>query len=132
MRVLVSGSREWPADAWREARTWLALRIDLLPGGTIIVHGGASGVDQAAAGIATRRGLFVADVSVGPQHYKRHGRKAPILRDNAMLDLLQPGDLVIAAQYAGSRGTQYTVDEARRRGIRVELRRWLPVAGSVS
>lgn len=125
MRVLVCGSREWPTEAWREARAWLAERIDALPERTIIVHGGASGVDQAASGIATRRGLFVADMSVGPQHYKRHGRKAPILRDNAMLDLLQPGDLVVAAQYAGSRGTQYTVDEARRRCIKVELRRWL-------
>lgn len=132
MRVLICGSRKWPAEAWQEAVVWLTERIDALWEGTIVIHGGAHGVDQAAAGLAVRRGLFDARVPVGPQHYKRHGKKAPILRDRAMLDLLRPGDLVIAAQYAGSRGTQYTVDEARRRGIEVEVRCWLPVAGSVS
>lgn len=132
MRTLICGSRHWPTEAESEALSWLTERIDALPANTIVVQGDAQGIDLNAAAIAIRRGLFVARVPVGPQHYKRHGRKAPILRDRAMLDLLQPGDLVIAAQYAGSRGTQYTVDEARRRGIEVELRCWLPVAGSVS
>lgn len=128
MRVLVSGSRDWPStDLEVTARGWLLNRINELPDDTVVIHGGATGVDRIAGELATRRGLFVASVSVGPQHYKRHGRKAPILRNRAMLDLLQAGDVVIAAQYAGSRGTQYTVDEARRRGFEVAFRRWLPV-----
>jgi hypothetical protein len=53
-------------------------------------------------------------------------------RNRAMLDLLQPGDMLVAAQFAGSSGTQWTINEARRRGITVELRRWLPVMGEVT
>lgn len=133
MRALVCGSREWPSLSVEvEARDWLADRVYALPPGTVVIQGEANGADRWAGKLATRCGLFVARMEVGPQHWKRHGRKAGILRDNAMLDLLQPGDLVIVAQYAESRDTQYTVDEARRRGIEVELRCWLPVAGSVS
>lgn len=133
MRALICGSREWPSLGVEvEARDWLANRIYALPPGTVVIQDEANGAARWAGELATRCGLFVARMEVGPQHWKRHGHKAGMLRNAAMLDLLQPGDLVIAAQYAGSRDTQYTVDEARRRGIEVEVRCWLPVAGSVS
>lgn len=133
MRVLICGSRKWPTpEVAEEARVWLTGRVYALPPGTVVIEGAAEGVDRWAGEIATRCGLFVARVEVGPQHYKRFGKQAPIRRDWAMLSLLQSGDMVVAAQFAGSSGTQWTIDEARRRGIAVELRRWLPIVGEVT
>lgn len=142
-RVLICGSREWPnVDAAAVARRCVDDVIAGLPDGTIVVHGGAyKGVDQWAGEIATRRGLFVARLEIGPQHYKRWGNFAPVKRDYAMLDLLQPrqarrvfNDYVVAVQYGRSAGTQRTVDDALRRGIYVELHRFVmsPAAGGLA
>jgi hypothetical protein len=122
-RVLVCGSRlrYWTDPAAGIAKVTEV--IDALPDDTIVIVGDSTGggVDRWARDIATRRGLFVAGVSVGPQHYRRHGKRAPLLRDHAMLDLLQPAtDRVVAVQCADSPGTGYTVAAAHRRGLPVE------------
>jgi hypothetical protein len=51
--------------------------------------------------------------------WKQYGKRAGILRNLQMLD--QRPDLVLAFQRNGSRGTQHTIDEARKRGIAVEV-----------
>lgn len=128
MRVLVCGSRKWPSPALAAvAREVLRGKLDELPFDAIVIEGDAhEGVDRWAGELATRRCMFVAQVPVGPKHYERWGRSAPIKRDMAMLDLLQPGtdDHVIALQFAGSPGTQFVTDEAGRRGLRVDLTAW--------
>jgi hypothetical protein len=54
-----------------------------------------------------------------PADWRGKGRRAGILRNLAMLD--DEPDRVLAFQRNGSRGTQHTIDEARRRGIPVEV-----------
>jgi hypothetical protein len=124
VRVLVCGSRaKWWPDA-AVGRALVAEEVDALEDGTVAVVGDADGVDRWAGELLVRRGLFVARVEVGEQHYRRFGVGAPVLRDFAMLDLLQaPGDVVVAVQCGGSPGTQRVLEEAARRGLALRLRR---------
>lgn len=109
MKVLVCGSRDW-AD--REA---INRRVARLPEGSIVIQGGCRGADVMARHAAALANLHWAEV---PAMW-RNGRDAGKARNRAMLDL--GPDLVIAFQRDGSRGTQHTIDEARRRGISVEV-----------
>lgn len=109
-RVLICGSRDW--DDIHAIRMAL---VKLTPTATII-HGAAPGADTAAAWLAEDFGFTV---EAFPADWKRHGKRAGILRNLAMLDT-NP-DLVLAFQKNGSRGTQHTIDEARRRGIPVTV-----------
>lgn len=110
MRVLVCGSRDWQGeDAIRR-------RIDALPAATTVIVGGAPGADWWAELRAELRGL---PVEVFKADWRRYGKKAGPIRNLQMLD--QDPDLVIAFQRKRSRGTQHTIDEARRRGIPVEV-----------
>lgn len=110
--MLICGSRSW-TDAGAVVR-----RVGELPDGTLVICGGARGVDELAAEAAWQRGLFACEVPVRAPLWERYGRRAGPLRNHAMLDL-QP-QLVIAFQRDRSPGTQSTIDEARRRGIPVE------------
>jgi hypothetical protein len=109
VRVLVCGSRGWTDVAT------IARRLGELPDGSIVIHGGAKGADQLAGQAATLRGLHSAVVY---PMWERYGRSAGHIRNAAMLDL-EP-DVVIAFSL-GTNGTQGTIDEARRRGIPVEV-----------
>jgi hypothetical protein len=81
-----------------------------------VIHGGARGAD-AMAGMAAK--WCRLPVEEYPADWRTHGRRAGFLRNLEMLD--QRPDLVIAFQRNGSRGTQHTIDEARKRGIPVEV-----------
>ena len=111
MKVLVCGSRDW--TEYNVIRG----RLAKLPSGTEIIEGGADGADEMARNAADTLGL---DVIEYPANWARHGKRAGILRNIKMLDREQP-DLVIAFQLKRSRGTQHTIDEARKRGIEVEV-----------
>jgi hypothetical protein len=112
MKVLVCGSRKW--SDWRR----IAFRLMDLPVHSTIIHGGARGADSIAAEHAERMGHTVLPPFL--PDYERFGRAwAPKARNLLMLE--QKPDLVIAFQRNGSRGTQHTIDEARRRGIAVEV-----------
>jgi hypothetical protein len=113
MRVLVCGSREW-TDV-----TAVERRVAQLSESTLVIAGGAHGVDRMVVHFAVRRGLFVAEVRCADQHWRLRGRGAGHKRNRVMLDLCP--DAVIAFQRAGSPGTQDTIDEARRRGLPVEV-----------
>lgn len=119
MKVLVCGSRDWgDFDTIFNA-------LSCLPGeGTVrIIHGAASRVlkgheqsaDMLANSAASQLGFHVQRF---PADWSR-GRRAGPERNRRMLD--QQPDLVLAFQRNGSRGTQDTIDEARRRGIPVEV-----------
>lgn len=116
-RILVCGSRDWDdANAiferlapWNAEAVKSGFRIEL-------IHGNAPGADRLARGIGNGLGHF--DVRAFPADWGRHGKRAGILRNIEMLDA-EP-DLVIAFTN-GSRGTQHTIDEARKRGIPVEV-----------
>lgn len=108
--VLVCGSRDW------EDRDAINQRIAELPEGSVVIQGGARGADIMARHAAVLAGLHWAEV---PAQWHQHGKRAGVIRNRVMLDL-KP-ELVIAFQCNGSRGTQHTIDEARRRGIPVEV-----------
>jgi hypothetical protein len=114
MKVLVCGSRDW-ANA---ALIRVALKhLKKEHGPVTVVHGDCkTGADAFAAQQALlldlSRDRHVAD-------WRRHGKAAGPIRNLAMLDT-KP-DLVLAFQRDGSRGTQHTIDEARKRGIPVEV-----------
>jgi hypothetical protein len=111
--VLVCGSRDWPdPEAIRK-------RLAKLPRGTIIIHGAARGADQQAATAARALGLSEYPYPVKWRQNGRYNPSAAFERNLSMLD--RKPDLVIAFQRNGSGGTQHTIDNARKRGIEVEL-----------
>lgn len=113
MRVLITGSRDWfDYPAIKDCLSALAATESPVE----VIHGGARGADYYAGVAARTLGLVV---SVYPADWSVEPRRAGILRNLQMLDT-RP-DLVIAFQRNGSRGTQHTVDEAKRRGIPVEV-----------
>jgi hypothetical protein len=108
-RVVVCGSRGWTDLAT------IARRIGELPDDSIVIHGGAKGADSMAGQAATLRGLHVAVVYPLWEHY---GKSAGHRRNATMLDL-EPHRVI--AFTLGTGGTQGTIDDARRRGIPVEV-----------
>lgn len=110
VRVLICGSRDF-------APTYLIKeRIDRLPEGAEVIHGGARGADSIAALYSVGIGLRVRSF---PADWKRLGRRAGIVRN---IEMLGDGpDLVIAFWDGKSRGTKHTITEARRLGIKVEV-----------
>ena len=110
MKVLVTGSRKWT-----DYET-IYKRLTMLPRDSIVIEGGASGSDTLARTAAFQLGL--ARVRIKPK-WEIYGRSAGALRNRAMLDL-KP-DLVLAFRVAMSSGTTDCIDEARMRGIPVEV-----------
>lgn len=112
-RVLICGSRSW------QNKTLIRDVVQGLPDGTLVIAGGAGGADTHARCYAHERGLFVAEVAVTDAHWTQFGRRAGLVRNAAMLSLAP--DLVVAFQRGESRGTQDTINAARRLGIPVEV-----------
>ena len=110
MRVLVTGSRSWVKSGV------IAGRIVMLPPGTEVIHGGALGADRIAGFYARAYGC-TESVYLPAWRNVRDGPE-PLERNDFMLEL-QP-DLVLAFWDGESRGTAYTIREARKRGIPVE------------
>jgi len=119
MKVLFTGDRWWLG--WRS----IADRLDDLdPEVDEIIVGDAKGVDLLTFNIAKEKGFKVNTANEGKRYkadWDRHGRAAGILRNIVMLD--QKPDLVIAfhPDLEKSKGTRHCVEEARKRGIKVEV-----------
>ena len=110
MKVLVTGSRKWTDyDA-------IYNRLAELPKDSIVIEGGASGADTLARTAASR--LHFQRVTVKAR-WAAHGKQAGIIRNRYMLDL-KP-DLVLGFRIAQSPGTTDCLEEAKRRGIPVEV-----------
>lgn len=110
MKVLICGSRRYNA----RYRWLIEERVAKLEPGTLVIVGGAPGVDTWAEEAAVERGLPVKVMRAD----WRLGRQAGYVRNTAMLNE-GPG-LVIAYWDGLSRGTVHTVTEAIRRSIQVE------------
>lgn len=113
-RVLICGSREWgDVEAVRS-------RIAALPEETVIVTGGARGVDRIAEDVARELGR---ERMVFRARWDVEGRSAaadPASQNSRTLD--SDPDLVIAFRAGGeSPGTDDCIAQARRRGIPVEV-----------
>lgn len=112
MRILFSGSRDFPdldfvhgvVNDYSTSRTYEECIV-----------GDARGVDEAVQEAAA--GWL--DVKVFKAEWEKHGRRAGILRNIQMLD--EQPDLVVAFWDGESPGTKHVIDEAKKRGINLDL-----------
>jgi hypothetical protein len=108
-RVLVTGGRDY-RDCDKVADVLDRLRP------TFLIEGGADGADTCAWGWAKRNLPPECRLSIKP-NYKKFGRyRAPLLRNQQMLDEGKP-DVVVA--FPGGSGTADMVRRARRAGVEV-------------
>jgi hypothetical protein len=112
--ILVCGSRDWTDGARIRARLEMVPYVQ--PDVPCLIHGAARGADTLAGNIARNMGWSVDEF---PADWRGKGKAAGVIRNLTMLD--QCPDVVLAFQKNGSSGTQHTIDEARRRGIPVEV-----------
>lgn len=77
---------------------------------TLIISGGAGGVDALAEEYADRHRL--SKLILRPD-YKRFGKGAPLKRNEQMV---AAADAVLVVWDGVSRGTKYTIDHARAQG----------------
>lgn len=82
---------------------------------TVIVSGGATGVDTLAARYARAKRLPLVEFK---PNYREFGKGAPFIRNRQIIDYC---DNVVAVWDGVSKGTKYTVDYARKRGKKVML-----------
>ena len=103
------GSRSYPA------LDIVAAYVTALPAGSVVISGGAPGVDTAAEDAAVARGLatriFQAD-------WQTHGRKAGPLRN---AQIVSEADRIAAFWDGRSRGTLNTVVLAAERGLPIDI-----------
>lgn len=109
MRIAIVGSRDFSrldkiGDFVRD-----------LPRDTVIVSGGARGVDTAAAAAARARGL---EVVVYLPDWKKFGQSAGFLRNET---IVQDSDEIVAFWNGRSNGTRHSIGLARRNGKRVRI-----------
>jgi hypothetical protein len=113
---LICGSRDLGEHTAR-VHGLIASDLANLPDSSVVIAGGARGVDTMAADLATARGLHVAVVK---PNWPRFGKAAGVRRNVAML-ALKP--IAVLAYWDGrSPGTKTTIDLARERGVWVEVR----------
>lgn len=102
MKLAIVGSRDCKS-------TDISSNLPFVP--TAIVSGGARGADSLAKDLAYKNGFplleFLPD-------YKKYGRKAPIMRN---IQIVENSDFVLAFWDGKSRGTKFTIDYARKKGV---------------
>lgn len=108
-RVAIVGSRKFP-DLER-----VRAYVRSLPADTVIVSGGASGVDTEAEMEADMRGIAVV---VYQPLYGSDGKRAPLIRNQRIVD---DCDRLVAFWDGKSTGTQHAVGLARKAGKPVEV-----------
>lgn len=109
MRVAIVGSREYPSLDEVRQFVW-ELERD-----TVVVSGGALGVDRAAVDEAKRLGMAY---EVYLPDWGRHGRSAGAIRNR---EIVTKADEVVAFWDGKSRGTRITIEiaEAQCKPVRV-------------
>lgn len=89
--------------------------VNNLPESSVVVSGGAIGVDTAAVDAAKKRGLKT--VVFLPQ-WEKYGKIAGILRNTRIVDF---SDRLVAFWDGKSTGTMDSIMKAKKRGIPVEI-----------
>lgn len=89
--------------------------VDTLPAGTIVISGGAPGVDREAETRAAWRGLEVRSYKA---LWWMHGKAAGPLRNT---EIVNEADELVAFWDGVSRGTLDSIRKARIRGIPVRV-----------
>jgi hypothetical protein len=109
MRVAIVGSRDYP-DLDQVVQF-----VRGLPSDTVVVSGGARGVDRTAEQTARACGLRTL---IFPADWTRHGKRAGFLRND---QILAAAEEVVAFWDGRSPGTADTIRKARRAGKRVKV-----------
>ncbi len=95
--------------------------VNALPAGSVVVSGGAKGVDSVAVAAARARGLKVKEHL---PDYMTHGTKmAPIVRNILIVD---DSDELVAFPSPWSTGTWHAVSVAREKGKDVCIKKIQP------
>lgn len=105
--VLIVGSRSFPDLD----QVWTF--VNQLPPNAIVVSGGAAGVDRTAAHAARLRGMAVLELSAP---WECDGKRAGFIRNQWLLELLPPEQLVRAFWDGTSPGTRMMIRIAKARG----------------
>lgn len=85
-----------------------------LPNGTDeIVSGGAKGIDRCAREFANENKIKLTEFF---PEYEKHGRAAPIIRNDKIIDY---SDIVIAFWDGKSAGTKYVIEKCRKQNKKV-------------
>lgn len=114
MRVVaIVGTRR--PEPWMRAAVMALVRG--LPAETVVVTGGAYGVDWIAERLAREQGLAV---EVFYPDYDAHGDRAPLVRNRRIAERCTE---LHAFPAFGSRGTWHAVGEARKLGRAVVVHR---------
>ena len=74
---------------------------------TQIVSGAANGIDRMARAFALEHHIQILEIL---PDYARYGRRAPLMRNNSIIDY---ADYVIAIWDGKSAGTKYVIDRCR-------------------
>jgi hypothetical protein len=109
LKVAVVGSREYADLAAVRQFVWECERT------TVIVSGGAKGVDRAAVDEAKRLGM---PYEVYLPDWSGHGKAAGIIRNR---EIVASADEVVAFWDGKSRGTQATMEMAKAAGKPVRV-----------
>lgn len=109
MRVAIVGSRNYPRPMD------VVVYVRELPADTVVVSGGAAGVDSWAVEAARYRGLETLTLLA---QWSRHGRAAGMIRNQ---EIVNAADRLVAFWNGESPGTADSIAKARARGIQVEV-----------
>lgn len=110
MKIAIVGSRDFPRLDAVEAYVYG------LPADTIIISGGARGVDSTAVDAAVFFGLQVRVIR--PDYARYPPRVAPIMRNT---QIVEECDALVAFWDGRSRGTADAIAKARAMGKRVSV-----------
>ena len=80
-----------------------------------IISGGARGIDSCAREYALENGIKLTEFL---PDYAKYGKRAPLVRN---LDIIDRADLIIAFWDGVSHGTEYTIENAQKRGKPVSI-----------
>jgi len=85
----------------------------------MIITGGAAGVDNSGQAYAHSHSI---DVKTVKPKYTEHGKRAPLKRNEAMVD---EANTIIAVWNKQSNGTEYTIQYAKDNGFEEDYRKSL-------
>lgn len=109
MKVAIVGSRDY--HDWAKVREY----VRALPFGSVVVSGGARGVDRIAENEARRHGIAT---EIFPADWQGLGKRAGFVRNQEIVDA---ADRVVAFWNGVSRGTAHTIELARMAGKPLEV-----------
>ena len=117
LRILFTGSRHWPDETAVRHALMHTLGLYVSVGMPVLVHGGAPGADTMADNFwrDMMKRYPLEEPEVHPPDYDRWGGKAPLIRNQEMVD--KGANVCLAFATKWNSGTGHCARAARRAGI---------------